>query len=524
MRPFVLVLIILVLACSGAFASGPSDYAGIVRVFGDVSSWTSSCFVVGDGSWVLTTYRAISERIGPDADQPVQYPLFISAYTGQVYQCELKAYDKEQCIALLKLPVSGLPAAPLAQLSDFSKAAYGTIGQLMSGEPVGNAWNSEIFGITRQRIEGKDKLVVGSWSAKKAFVTEIGDDKCLFIRDVAPETAIPSGSMVVRGSNIIGMYAKRMTIVGGKEDLKYGHCVMSTALARYLGNHGIDTSSLYTPPAPTVKRAEDADAVFQLQARIYAFIGAGKPALEMNDASELVKLRPKEAQTHLVMAVVYTGAGKFDEAIKELDAAASIDAKYPGIHLSRALALVGLKKKTEAEAELLKAVEEAPNDPRPVTALADYYLGDKATYDKALPYAKRASAMTPNSPASLLLVAKAQKEMKDYRSSILTIQSAVKMAPDWGTAWFAMGSTYEEAGDKENAEKAYRALLQKQPKNVDALLTLASYLADQGKKDDALATLDKLRVLTPPKEVLDAAKVIEDKANGVKPTEAESKK
>lgn len=514
LRLVALLVLAAVVVVMPASAAGLSDCAGVIRVFGDVSSWMSSCFVIGDGSWALTAADTVTEKVGPDIERTIRYPVFVSAYTGQAVQCELKGMDKELNVALLKLPVKGLPAAPLAQFSEFSKAAYGTMGQLMSGDPMGNNWTTDIYGITREKAGAGYRLAVGSWTSKKVFVTDIGDYKIMFLSDVSPAAAVPNGSMVARGSNVVGLYVNRLTITGGKQDVRYGRCAMSTEIARFASKHGLDTSTLYNPPVASVKKEDSAADAFQLQGRIYSLIGAGRADLALEDAVALAKLRPSDAQAQLVLGAALTGAGKFDEALKTFDEAAKLDPKLPGLRTSRALALIGLKKNSEAESELLKEAEAFPADSRPISALADFYLADEKTLDKALTYAQKTSSMVPESPAALLLVARAQKRLKDFAGAVKTLAEAVKMAPKWTPAWFALGATYEEGGDKDKAEKAYRKLVELQPKSPDSLLTLASFLADQGKKDEATEVIGKIRALEPPKEVLDAVKELEDRIEG----------
>ena len=516
MKLFLCILVLMACICSAALGGSLADCAGVIRVFGDASSWMSSCFVVGDGSWVITTSDAVVEKPGPQTERTIRFPIFISPYTGQAYQCELKANDKDLNLALLKLPTKGLPAAPLAQMSDFSKAAYGTMGQLMSGEPIGNLWPTEIYGITREKRGDIYRLEVSNWNAKKVFVTDIGKYKWPFLSEINPDTAVPNGAMVVRGSNVAGLYINKLTITGGKAPVKFGRCVMSTEIASYLGKHGVDTATLYSPPAATIQSEDNADTAFQLQARIYSQIGIGRSDLALSYATDLVKIRPKDAYAQMVLGVALTGAGKCEDALKIFDEAAKLDPQVPTLRTNRALALVGLKKRNEAETELLKAIDEAPSDVRPVTVLADFYLGDDATIDKALVYAKKATTMASDSPAALLLRARAEKRKKNYQDSVNTISEAIKLAPDWGDAYFALGSTFEQAGDKANAEKAYRSLVEKQPKNANSILTLASFLVDSGQKDEPAELIARLKALNPPKEILDAAQALEDKMLGKK--------
>jgi Flp pilus assembly protein TadD len=517
MRALFLALAAIISVAACASADTLADCAGVVRVFGDTSSWTSSCFVVGDGSWVITTCDSITETIGPSTTQAVRYPLFISAFTGQAYQCELKASNKDLNVAVLKMSAPGLPGAPLAKITEFSKAGSGTMGQLSSGEVVGLPWPTDLFGITLDKSSKPPKLGVEQWKSKKVFVCDIGKYKWMFINGVSPAGSVPNGSMVARDTTVAGMYISKLVVTGGREEVVYGRCAMAPEIARFCGDSGIDSKTLYDPPRATVSRPANAGDAFQLQARIYTQIGARRPGLALEPATALVALRPKDAQARMCLGLAQLGMGKAEDALKTFDEAVALDPKLPVLRSNRALALIALKKPSEAESELLKSEQESPGDSRPIAALADFYLGDDKTLDKSLTYAKKAAMMAPNSAAAELLVGKVEKSRKNYQAAVTAIGESLKMAPDWGEAWYALGATYEEAGDQANAEKAYRKLVEKRPKSPDSLMTLASFLGDNDKKDEAMELIDKIRDLKPPKEVLDAAQALQDKIAGKKP-------
>ena len=212
--------------------------------------------------------------------------------------------------------------------------------------------------------------------------------------------------------------------------------------------------------------------------------------------------------------------GKLDDALKAIDSAATLDPSLPTLGSNRGLILVEVGKKDEAEAELVKAVNQFPDDTRALVAIADFYTSEEKNLGKALTYAQKAAELSPDSPATLLLLARVQKRQKDYDSAVKTILDALKIAPGWPTAQFALGATYEAAGDLVNAEKAYVQLAQKQPKNPIVLLTLASFYADHGKNDEATEQLTKLKALHPAQPVLDTVKALEDKIAGKKTDEA----
>jgi Flp pilus assembly protein TadD len=464
MRILLIALVLVTMLSAAGAAANFADCTGVVRAFADSSSWMSSCFVVGDGSWVVTTARSVTEVIGPNVSQTVRYPLFISPYTGLAYQCEVKAVNKEMDVALLKLPVSGLPAAPLAQISEFAKAATGTTGQLSSGELAGNKWPTSVYGLIVEKSSKGSKLVVNQWGADKVFVTDMGKYRWAFISVVSPDTAIPNGSIVARETAVVGMYINRLRVTGGQDNVVYGRCAMSPEMARFLGDSGVSTATLYDPPKPTVQKAPNADAAFQLQVRIYSFMGQQMTAKALEPAAALVKLRPKDAQSHLALGQAQLASEKFEEALKSFEAAAALDPNLPALRTNRAIAMAALKKSTEAEKELLKAAEESPNDPRPIVALAEFYLANEKTADKAAIYAKQAATMSPNSAAAQLLLGKAYKSSGNMVAAITAIGEAIKLSPDLSEAYYALGATYEAGGDTVHAEQAYRKLVEKLPK------------------------------------------------------------
>lgn len=506
------VLFLLAAAAQAGAVSIP-ECQGIVRAYGDATTWMTSAFVIADGGWVVTTADAVTEKITKGITQPVRTAVFISAYTGEAFQCEVKAVNPDLNAALLRLPRAGLPSVQFARADGFSKVMYATLGQLMSGEQTGGGWKTEIHGLIRER-GGTGNLVVQEWSANKAFLTDIGDYKWLFLSEMS-ERNMPSGSVVARGPLVVGMYLNRLSITGGETIVSYGRCAAAHSIAAFAVKNGVLEEMLYSPAAQTVRADQASPTVFQLNAAIYSFIGAGLAAKALEAASELVKFRPADAEAQTAYAIALTASGRFEDALRALDEAAKLNPKLPTLRLDRAAALTGLKKDAEAEAELAKALEERPNDLRAITAAADFYSADPKTLDKALAHAEKAVRLAPNSPAAKLLLARVKKRMKNYDSAIAQIEEAIKLVPNWPPAYYALGTTCEEKGDTAKAEAAYRKLVELQPKNPEALLTLAGFLADNAKPADALDFLIKLRELNPPQAALDAAKKIEDDIKGV---------
>ncbi|MFQ3549826.1 MAG: tetratricopeptide repeat protein [Armatimonadota bacterium] len=496
MKHIYIALILAILFAGSCFASY-SDYTGLVRTFGDQSSWMTSAFVIADGSWVVTTSDAVTEYISQGIERTVKDPIFISYYTGQSWQCEVAAVNKKLNIALLKLPVSGLPATSFAKDDEFAKASIGTLGQITSGEPVGNQWQADIYGITRETKANTSVLSVGEWSSKKVMIAEMDDYRWAFISDITPIEKIPNGAMLTRPSGVAGMHVGRLVITGGNSDIVFGRCATSFEMVKYLSSRGIEASLLRESRKADIKRPEQSAKAFQLQAMIYSAFGMGMANQVDEHAKQLVEILPDDAQALLLYANTLIANNKLEDAITQLDKAEKINSDLIGLAVAKSVALSGLDKKEEAEKVLLEAEKKHPNDIGINLSLAEYYFADNRDLDKALSYAKKVVNLDNTAPAKLMFLADVYLAKKEYQNAINTIGEALKLAPEWHVAWVGLGIAFETAGDKTNAEKTYRAYVARNPKSLEAKLTLASFLIDTQKKDEAQQIINEAKESNP---------------------------
>jgi Tfp pilus assembly protein PilF len=76
-------------------------------------------------------------------------------------------------------------------------------------------------------------------------------------------------------------------------------------------------------------------------------------------------------------------------------------------------------------------------------------------------------------------------------------RAAVARRPSLGMAYNTLGVVYQRHGDSAQAERVYRAALEREPKNVVVMQNLAPLLASQGKTAEAQALVQRIAQLEP---------------------------
>jgi tetratricopeptide (TPR) repeat protein len=485
-----------------------------IFVFGDTGGWMGCGFVVGDGGLVLTTADLVTDSFGPKSKVTIKYPFVLSKYTGDAYRAEVVFVDRKTNLALLKLPIKGLPAVPLADADKLQKPPYPTLGQLLSGDMVGSRWDTRIYALGREidAAKSSSKLAVKKWTAHGAALVETRGVRWLFLSRIDPDTNPPRAALVWRDdAGVVGIYNSKFIVEGGKKPANYGQCLPSSEILKQLAGAKLDLAGLTKVSEPTVKPDQSAKPALQaIWASMTELILGKWPGAE-HDARALTEMRKDSALAHLLLGVALAGGGKRDEAIKSLDKAISIDTTAPGAYLTRAESYAFSGKSKEAEADFKKAVEQAPADFRPLVAMAGFLAVDKNRLDEAVELAKKAVALEPEHPGVRMAFGLILKQQHNYDQAIAELKTALDLSPDLGPARAALAATYESSGDLTSAEADFRELIKAEPKNPAALFALASFLADHDKKDEAKKLIAQILEMKPPKELETAAKELQKK-------------
>jgi tetratricopeptide (TPR) repeat protein len=103
----------------------------------------------------------------------------------------------------------------------------------------------------------------------------------------------------------------------------------------------------------------------------------------------------------------------------------------------------------------------------------------------------------PGHPPVLLRLAEIERASGKTDEARKRLEEAVKADPDLLEARLELGRVLFEAGDVEGAIIQTRAIIERDPKNVDALYNLGAIFANQGKYPDARTYWQQARAAGP---------------------------
>jgi tetratricopeptide (TPR) repeat protein len=236
----------------------------------------------------------------------------------------------------------------------------------------------------------------------------------------------------------------------------------------------------------------------------------------VNEMLRVAELKPSDPAAQVRAASVYLLAGRFEDARARAQAALKLDEADADAHIALAQALAGLKDQTRSEAELREAVKLAPDAPKPHVALAGalWSAGRPADAEAEL---RRAVALGPqdvgaNRALALLLMAtKRAPEAEPFWTTVAHAPNGIPFARvDYLSAMNRLADAERELTDlvshdstrdaarirlaavqyamnkRDAAHDTLRAVLQRAPANVPALLLNARFFQTERKLDEAL--------------------------------------
>jgi tetratricopeptide (TPR) repeat protein len=216
------------------------------------------------------------------------------------------------------------------------------------------------------------------------------------------------------------------------------------------------------------KRAPEAESLFRRAVQVNpTSVGAHRHLAGVLAASEkydealdqykaALALAPQDPSIHAGLAQLYVSRGDFQNALSALNSIPA--AQQPQVAALKAAALLGLNKRTEAEAQ----IAQAKLSPRIAMDLAETFL----------------AANLPD----------------DALKSLATVSPALKLPPDF---YFLKGSAQRANGDFALALQSFQQALAKDPKFLPALLAMAQINAALGKHVQSMEDLQQARKLDP---------------------------
>ena len=206
------------------------------------------------------------------------------------------------------------------------------------------------------------------------------------------------------------------------------------------------------------------------------------PALRVVSAlTKQVKQKPNDVFARVRLGEALAAAGKYQAAVKQLNAALKIDPKHVGAHLDLALVATADQQFAVAKRyyeEVLKLTETASlenTDPRREIAL--YHLGriaySEKDYEAAVGYFRAALRIRDDASDTYVLLARAYQKLDLPDAAVEQLKLALVFDPSFAVANYELGKLYAQQGDTLNAALHLRKAADMSPRETDPVEQLA---------------------------------------------------
>ena len=201
--------------------------------------------------------------------------------------------------------------------------------------------------------------------------------------------------------------------------------------------------------------------------------------LVAEQARELLKQDPKNANLYLYLSDAYLKLNKLDQAIVETEKAAKLNPKDAAIQLQCALLYEKAKKDDKAIEAYKRLVALNTKN-----AAAYNNLGmlqeKKGDRKAAIGNYEKAVSLDANNKVFLINLADAYEKEKEWNKAIKCYEKVVQIDKGNTNAWEALAVLCQKAGRKEEVIKAYKELSRIEPKKVLWHQRLAALYEEQG--------------------------------------------
>jgi tetratricopeptide (TPR) repeat protein len=176
---------------------------------------------------------------------------------------------------------------------------------------------------------------------------------------------------------------------------------------------------------------------------------AKNAALEEKAAERLVEVGEGSPEFHLLMGKGHLNREEYDDAVKELDAAAQADPKLPFVHFNLGLAYVHKQDYDRAREEFHKDIALEPDVPFAYEQLGsmEAIVGNE---DEAAKNYHSALKLDPQRISSLMGMAKIEEQQQHYAAALTELDQVIRLDSAAANARYLRGQVLVRMGrDKE---------------------------------------------------------------------------
>ncbi len=227
-------------------------------------------------------------------------------------------------------------------------------------------------------------------------------------------------------------------------------------------------------------------------------IATRRPAEAQTALKQAATLDPRAAAPHLALGDLYSGPlNKPQTATEAYRQAAHLRPEHAGAHYGLGMGLLTAGQLSEAESALKRSGALSPGNPLPRLGLGRVYVA-QGRHAEAIALFDTVLATDANQVAALVGRGDAHLSRQDFKTASEDYRRATRAAPRNAEAFLKLGMSLQALQKTGEAEKAYLAALQVEPRLALAYNNLAA-MAPQNRTSarQALAWAEKAVQLAP---------------------------
>jgi tetratricopeptide (TPR) repeat protein len=172
---------------------------------------------------------------------------------------------------------------------------------------------------------------------------------------------------------------------------------------------------------------------------------AKNPALEEKAAARLVEIGEGSPEFHLLMGKAHLNRGEYDDAVKDLEAAAQADPKLPFVHFNLGLAYVHKQDYERARDEFHKDIVLEPDVPFSYEQLGSLE-STAGNEDEAAKNYRSALKLDPQRINSRMGLAKIEEHRRHYAAALSELDQVIRLDSGNASARYLRGQVLMRMG------------------------------------------------------------------------------
>ncbi len=219
----------------------------------------------------------------------------------------------------------------------------------------------------------------------------------------------------------------------------------------------------------------------------------GNPAIDGLTAE--IKRKPNDAALYAERGRIFYENAGFDEAIRDLTQALSIDSTNLDYHYLLADVYLDYYKSRLALKTMERAIELQPENTLSLLKMCEFQYILKQ-YDQSMKTIDRVLRIDPQNAEAFFWFGMNFKEQGDTIRAINSFQKAVDFDSDLIDAWLSLGHLYAAIGDPL-AARYFDNAVRIAPEDVNALHARADYLSARGELAGAIEMYRRIAAIEP---------------------------